>query len=88
MPRQPDTWALPRPWAVPGRDSTGSSAGGTSRSGVETVTYVLRRKVKAPLKTYNVGSPMERIAIDVLGPLPMTEAGNKYILVIADYFTK
>ena len=46
------------------------------------------RKVKAPLKTYNVGSPMERIAIDVLGPLPMTEAGNKYILVIADYFTK
>ena len=46
------------------------------------------RKVKAPLKTYNVGSPMERIAIDVLGPLPMTKAGNKYILVIADYFTK
>ena len=31
---------------------------------------------------------MERIAIDVLGPLPTTEAGNKYILVIADYFTK
>ena len=31
---------------------------------------------------------MERIAIDVLGPLPTTEAGNKYILIIADYFTK
>ena len=31
---------------------------------------------------------MERIAIDVLGPLPTTEAGNKYILVIADYVTK
>ena len=31
---------------------------------------------------------MERIAIDVLGPLPMTEAGNKYILIIANYFTK
>ena len=29
---------------------------------------------------------MERIAIDVLGPLPATEAGNKSI--IADYFTK
>ena len=37
---------------------------------------------------YNVGSPMERIAVDVLGPLPLTESGNKYIVVIADYFTK
>ena len=28
--------------------------------------------------------PMERIAMDILGPLPHTE----YILVIGDYFTK
>lgn len=47
-----------------------------------------QKKIVAPLKTVNVGSPMERIAIDVLGPLPTTEAGNKYILIIADYFTK
>ena len=31
---------------------------------------------------------MERIALYVLGPLPTTESGNKYILVIVDYFTK
>ena len=31
---------------------------------------------------------MERIAVDVLGPLPITEAGNKYLLVIMDYFSK
>ncbi len=31
---------------------------------------------------------MERIALDILGELPMTENGNKYILVISDYFTK
>ena len=31
---------------------------------------------------------MERIAIDVLGPLPITETGNKYILIVADYFMK
>ena len=37
---------------------------------------------------YNVDSPMERIVIDVLGPLPITENGNKYILIVADYFTK
>ena len=37
---------------------------------------------------YNVDSPMERLALDVLGPLPLTEDGNKYILIVADYFTK
>ena len=31
---------------------------------------------------------MERIAIDILGPLPLTESGNKYLLVVMDYFTK
>ncbi|MCG8112562.1 MAG: DDE-type integrase/transposase/recombinase [Candidatus Thiodiazotropha taylori] len=34
------------------------------------------------------GYPMERIATDILGPLPETESGNRYILVIGDYFTK
>jgi hypothetical protein len=34
------------------------------------------------------GYPLQRIAIDLLGPLPRTERGNKYIIVIADYFTK
>jgi len=26
--------------------------------------------------------------MDVLGPLPVSEKGHKYILVISDYFTK
>ena len=46
------------------------------------------RKQKAPLQQRRSGSPMERIALDILGPLPTTEDGNKYILVIADYYTK
>ena len=46
------------------------------------------RKLRARMITYNVGAPLERVALDVLGPLPTTERGNKYILVIADYFTK
>jgi hypothetical protein len=37
---------------------------------------------------YNVGAPLERIAIDVMSPLPTSTVGNKYILVIGDYFTK
>ena len=31
---------------------------------------------------------MERTATDILGPLPETDKGNRYILVISDYFTK
>ena len=46
------------------------------------------KKIRVPLAQYNVGSPMERVAIDVLGPLPTSEDGNKYLLIAADYFTK
>lgn len=46
------------------------------------------RKTKAPLMLYNVGAPMERNAIDVMGPLPVTKSRNKYLLVAMDYFTK
>lgn len=31
---------------------------------------------------------MERVGVDVLGPFPVTDAGNRYVLVAMDYFTK
>ena len=31
---------------------------------------------------------MERVAVDVIGPFPETENGNKYILIAIDYFSK
>jgi hypothetical protein len=31
---------------------------------------------------------MERIAIDLMGPMNETEHYNRYILVVQDYFTK
>jgi hypothetical protein len=37
---------------------------------------------------YNVGMPLERIAIDIQGPYPKSKRGNKFILVVGDYFTK
>ena len=43
---------------------------------------------RAPMEIVKSGFPMERIAIDILGELPITERGNRYILVIGDYFTK
>ena len=46
------------------------------------------KTIRAPMAQHNVGAPMERVAVDVLGPLPESDQGNKYLLIIADYFTK
>ena len=43
---------------------------------------------KAKLKQFVVSAPLDCVAIDLLGELPETENGNKYVLVITDYFTK
>jgi hypothetical protein len=45
-------------------------------------------KGKSPLQIYNVGTPFERIQVDVLGRLPTTSSGNRYLLVFVDCFTK
>ena len=45
-------------------------------------------KPRAPLQLQLAKRPMERVAMDILGPLPETARGSKYILVIEDYFTK
>lgn len=43
---------------------------------------------RGALQIYNVGAPWERIALDVAGPFPESENGNKYFMVVMDYFTK
>ena len=40
------------------------------------------------MQKYLVGAPLERVAIDIMGPLPKSNKGNFYILVMGDYFTK
>ena len=42
----------------------------------------------APLQPSVVSRPFERVALDILGPLPETPQKNKYILVVGDYFSK
>ncbi|KAK6181452.1 hypothetical protein SNE40_009298 [Patella caerulea] len=49
---------------------------------------VFGRHPKAPLKLYVAGAPMERIALDILGPLTRTHKRNRFLLVVGDYFTK
>ena len=36
----------------------------------------------------SAGYPMQIVATDLVGPLPESESGNRYILVVADYFTR
>ncbi len=43
---------------------------------------------KAAMKEYRVGAPMDRVCIDVCGPFPISDQGNKYILVVGDSFTR
>ena len=43
---------------------------------------------KAPMGHISSGAPMEKVCLDILGPLPLTQQKNRYILVITDIFTK
>lgn len=43
---------------------------------------------RAPLQQKPVGMPLERVAVDICGPLPTTESGKTVIMVVTDYFTK
>ncbi|CAI5677314.1 unnamed protein product [Oreochromis niloticus] len=43
---------------------------------------------QAAMGTVRVGAPMERIAVDLMGPLNETERHNQFTLVVQDYFSK
>ena len=43
---------------------------------------------RAPLQSFPSGNPMQRIHIDIVGPLPRTRRGNRYILTVQYSFTK
>ncbi|KAL5460004.1 hypothetical protein EMCRGX_G033412 [Ephydatia muelleri] len=45
-------------------------------------------KPRAGLQTIRAGYPMQIVCVDIMGPLPETERGSKYVLVVADYYTK
>ena len=47
------------------------------------------QKLRAPLIPLPVvEEPFQRIAMDIVGPLPKSRAGHRYILVICDYATR
>ena len=48
----------------------------------------IKQDVKTQPFTLASYSPMSRIAIDTIGPLPETEGGYKYVIVIIDAFSR
>lgn len=50
---------------------------------------LVRVKTRQPMKiTDTPTQPFEKVQIDIVGPLPETPSGNKYILTIQDNFSK
>ena len=43
---------------------------------------------RAPMGSLQVGAPGDCVSTDYLGPLPITDRGNRYILLFTDHFTK
>ena len=43
---------------------------------------------RAPLADYHVGAPLDRVAMDMLGPFPVSNNGNRYVLVVGGVFFK
>ncbi|KAI3369557.1 hypothetical protein L3Q82_007765 [Scortum barcoo] len=84
---------LPRPFSASGPGSTGQGATKMWSSMFTSVTLALQKKGQPsahmpPCSSTRWWAPMERVAVDILGPFPATERGNRYILVAMDYFTK
>lgn len=46
------------------------------------------RSPKAPMVSFQTGEVNERVSLDICGPLLTTKAGNSYILVVTDQYTK
>ena len=47
-----------------------------------------RNSKKAPLLPIPVENAFDRLAVDILGPLPASRKGNRYIVVFTDYLTR
>ena len=50
---------------------------------------VYQRKPSVPIMKYDDTSrPLDRVHVDLTGPLPTSKAGHRYVMVIKDYLTK
>jgi hypothetical protein len=47
-----------------------------------------KTRSRGRMMQYSSGAPFERIAMDIAGPFPISASGNRYVLVVMDYFSK
>ena len=47
-----------------------------------------KQRRTAPVLPIAVEGPFHRVAVDCLGPFPVTNSGNRYIVVFSDYLTR
>eukprot|EP00795_Rhopilema_esculentum_P011069 gene11069-19930_t len=47
-----------------------------------------KRNVIAPMHSILVEGPFDRVCVNVLGPLPISDNGNCYVVVLTDSLTK
>lgn len=47
-----------------------------------------RNRHKAPLLPIPVQDAFDRVACDIIGPFPVSKAGNRYVVVFSEYLTK
>lgn len=59
-----------------------------SCSSCQTLKNATPNTMNRPLKPSLPNHPLERIGIDLIGPLPISMDGNCYALTMVDYFTK
>ena len=43
---------------------------------------------RAPLINVKAGHPLQRVAIDIIGPMPKSSSGHEWLLVVSHHFTK
>ena len=43
---------------------------------------------QTPLESVASQYPFEKLSWDIIGPLPQTSSGNKYIVIVIDLFSK
>ena len=55
---------------------------------VERITAAPKNQALLRMQTTEVGCPMQVVAVNIVGPFPENQAGNSYILVAGDYFSK
>ena len=91
---QLDTWVSQKLCRKCEADSIGQDSIETLKIGIEPVACssyaswkMLPRSRCAPLNLHQPGIPLQRVDMNIPGPLPQTDRGSRYVLVITDCFT-